>query len=145
MMSDLLLLILLTLIPFIVWFIVGPLIAFTTYLAMNCQFIYMHLCANACNDSTPVFAHHFGAPASCLSSLQKRRTGRIHTKKQRSAQAPHLRRNSPSALLTLRHPPPTLLTPTPKKMCHLEMDYVWEREREREKRKQLVIDFKESV
>ncbi len=46
-------------------------------------------------------------------------------------------------LLTLRCPPPTFLTPTPKKMCHLEMDYGWEKERK--KRKQLVIDFKESV
>ncbi len=120
----------------------GPLFVITTYLAMflSCRFICMHLYANA---QCHLFAHHFGALASCLSSLQKWKTGRIQARKQRSAQKTLRWHNSASAPLTLRCPPPTFLTPTPKKMCHLEMDYGWEKERK--KRKQLVIDFKESV
>lgn len=67
------------------------------------------------NDSTPVFAHHFRALASCLSSLQKRKTGRIHARKQRSAQAPLRWQNSASAPLTLRRPPPPFSPPHPRK------------------------------
>lgn len=124
----------------------GPVIVISTYLAvfLNCQFICMHWYANVqCHSQWLNLRVCTSLCSSCLlpvfsPKVKNWKNSHKETKICSGTGTIHRLLHSPWDV----HPPP-FSPPPPKKMCHLEMDYGWEKERE--KRKQLVIDFKESV